>query len=46
MNKNEMQYETYKKDKEIKEKTLEIEKNVDDIKNKVDKGNKELGKWY
>lgn len=42
MDQNEMQYETYKKDKEIKEATLEIKENVDNIKDKVDEGNKKL----
>ncbi len=39
---DDMRYETYQKDKEIKETTLEIQNNVEDIKNKVDKGNKKL----
>lgn len=39
---DEMKYETYKKDKEIKEATLKIQNNVEDIKNKVDEGNKKL----
>mgnify|MGYP002648740763 FL=1 len=45
MDQNEMQYETYKKDKEIKEATLEIKENVDNIKDKVDEGNKKLKKY-
>lgn len=45
MNQNEMQYETYKKDKEIKEATLEIKKNVENIKDKVDEGNEKLKKY-
>lgn len=45
MNQNEMQYETYRKDKEIKETTLEIQENVEDIKDKVDEGNEKLKKY-
>mgnify|MGYP007086363591 CR=1 FL=1 len=45
MDQNEMQYETYKKDKEIKEATLEIKKNVEDIKDKVDEGNEKLKEY-
>lgn len=40
--KENMQHETYEKDKEIKRTTLEIQENVNEIKEKVDKVNKEL----
>lgn len=45
MDQNEMQYETYRKDKEIKEATLEIQETVEDIKDKVDEGNEKLKKY-
>lgn len=45
MDKNDkMKHEAYKRDKKIKETTIEIQKNVDKIKEKVDKANKELKK--
>ena len=40
--KENMQHETYKKDKEIKKTVLEIQESVDEIKDKVEKVNKEL----
>ena len=40
--KENMQHETYKKDKEIKKTVLEIQESVDGIKDKVEKENKEL----
>lgn len=40
--KENMQHETYKKDKEIKKAAIEIQENVNNIKEKVEKVNKEL----
>ena len=40
--KENMQHETYKKDKEIKKAALEIQENVNKIKDKIEKVNKEL----
>lgn len=44
--KENMQHETYKKDKEIKKTAMEIQGNVEKIKEKVEKVNKELKKRW
>lgn len=41
-NKEDMRHETYKKDKEIKKTTIEIQENVKKTQNVIDKVNKEL----